>query len=295
MARCPVDACFEGEAGGIYHKGRIAGKLKSGCVVAGVPGRRRTQRRARPRIQRRRHLAIIGRGDLDDKDRRHPDAPSPCLASPRRGAAGQPRQADGSPTRPTATPSPAAARRPGRFGGGRAAFCLAGSIPARPRLAPGPGRPDPQDSTYRCDELKSKKDESKKGRPQAHLRRQEQGRRAARAAIRRGGRPSPRHGPRQDPRQPAGQRVHPGLPRHHRAQAGKDHKIKVEVLDRDDMEKLGMGALLSVARGSHEPPVSSSSSTRAARPGDKPVVLVGKASPSTPAASPSSPARAWTR
>ena len=34
----------------------------------------------------------------------------------------------------------------------------------------------------------------------------------------------------------------------------REFKLQVEVLERKDMEKLGMGALLAVARGSHEPP-----------------------------------------
>ena len=42
------------------------------------------------------------------------------------------------------------------------------------------------------------------------------------------------------------------------AQAARDlakqHKLAVQVLERKDMEKLGMGSLLSVARGSVEPP-----------------------------------------
>ncbi|MGA7088906.1 MAG: leucyl aminopeptidase [Candidatus Dormiibacterota bacterium] len=34
----------------------------------------------------------------------------------------------------------------------------------------------------------------------------------------------------------------------------KDGKLEIEVLERGDMEKLGMGALAAVARGSHQPP-----------------------------------------
>ncbi len=56
----------------------------------------------------------------------------------------------------------------------------------------------------------------------------------------------------------------------------KDHKIKVEVLEQDDMEKLGMGALLSVARGSHEPPKFIVLNYKGGKAKDKPVVLVGK-------------------
>jgi leucyl aminopeptidase len=35
---------------------------------------------------------------------------------------------------------------------------------------------------------------------------------------------------------------------------GREFKLQVEVLERKDMEKLGMGALLAVARGAHQPP-----------------------------------------
>ena len=58
-------------------------------------------------------------------------------------------------------------------------------------------------------------------------------------------------------------------------QLGKAHRLGVDVLDRTDMEKLGMNTLLSVARGSHEPPrfiVLRYNGGGLA----KPVVLVGK-------------------
>jgi len=57
---------------------------------------------------------------------------------------------------------------------------------------------------------------------------------------------------------------------------GRRFGIKVQVLERRDMERLGMGALLSVTRGSHQPPkliVLRYAGAGAAR---KPLVLVGK-------------------
>jgi leucyl aminopeptidase len=57
---------------------------------------------------------------------------------------------------------------------------------------------------------------------------------------------------------------------------GKQHKLKVEVLEREDMEKLGMGSLLSVARGSHQPPKFIVMRYKGAKSKDRPVVLVGK-------------------
>ncbi|WP_018151299.1 leucyl aminopeptidase [Leeia oryzae] len=55
-----------------------------------------------------------------------------------------------------------------------------------------------------------------------------------------------------------------------------DYKLDIEVLERADMEKLGMGSLLSVAKGSIEPPKLVSLHYRGGNKKDKPVVLVGK-------------------
>jgi len=52
-------------------------------------------------------------------------------------------------------------------------------------------------------------------------------------------------------------------------------KLKLDVLERRDMEKLGMGALLSVTRGSRQPPKLIVLRYAGAK-GTKPVVLVGK-------------------
>ena len=64
----------------------------------------------------------------------------------------------------------------------------------------------------------------------------------------------------------------------HQAKAlGKAHKLKVDVLERAQMEKLGMGSLLSVAAGSAEPPKFIVMKYEGAKKKDaKPVVLVGK-------------------
>ncbi len=53
-------------------------------------------------------------------------------------------------------------------------------------------------------------------------------------------------------------------------------KLGLEVLERRAMEKLGMGALLSVAKGSHQPPKFIELRYRGAAKGAKPIVLVGK-------------------
>ncbi len=57
---------------------------------------------------------------------------------------------------------------------------------------------------------------------------------------------------------------------------GKEFKFKVEVLERADMEKLGMGSALSVGRASYEPCKFIVMHYRGGGPKDKPIVLVGK-------------------
>ena len=54
------------------------------------------------------------------------------------------------------------------------------------------------------------------------------------------------------------------------------YPIKTKVLERADMEKLGMGALLSVAKGSSEPPKLIVMEYLHGAKGEKPIVLVGK-------------------
>ena len=56
----------------------------------------------------------------------------------------------------------------------------------------------------------------------------------------------------------------------------QSRKLHVEVLEEAEMEKLGMGSLLSVARGSRQPAKLIVMDYRGGHKGDKPVVLVGK-------------------
>ncbi|HEY0268576.1 MAG TPA: leucyl aminopeptidase [Methyloradius sp.] len=57
---------------------------------------------------------------------------------------------------------------------------------------------------------------------------------------------------------------------------GKTYKLQVEVLDRPELEKLGMGSFLGVAQGSVEPPKFIVLQHNKGKKGQKPVVLVGK-------------------
>ena len=54
------------------------------------------------------------------------------------------------------------------------------------------------------------------------------------------------------------------------------HNLKADVLETKDMEKLGMNTLLSVAKGSHQPPKFIVLKHNGGKAADKPVVLVGK-------------------
>ena len=57
---------------------------------------------------------------------------------------------------------------------------------------------------------------------------------------------------------------------------GKEHRLRVEVLDRKSIEKLGMGAFLAVAQGSREPPRFIVMEWNGGKKGERPVALVGK-------------------
>jgi leucyl aminopeptidase len=57
---------------------------------------------------------------------------------------------------------------------------------------------------------------------------------------------------------------------------GRDWKLGVEVLDQKKMTKLGMGSLLSVSKGSHQPPRFVVIRYSGGGKKDRPVVLVGK-------------------
>ncbi|MGH8765080.1 MAG: leucyl aminopeptidase family protein, partial [Burkholderiales bacterium] len=56
----------------------------------------------------------------------------------------------------------------------------------------------------------------------------------------------------------------------------RQYKLGIEVLERRDMERLGMDALLAVTRGSHQPPKLIVLRYQGAAKSKKPLVLVGK-------------------
>ena len=60
------------------------------------------------------------------------------------------------------------------------------------------------------------------------------------------------------------------------SQIAKKHHLKLEVLEKKDMERLGMNSLLSVARGSRQPPKLIVLQYSGASKKQKPIALVGK-------------------
>ncbi|MFC6634962.1 leucyl aminopeptidase [Microbulbifer taiwanensis] len=61
-----------------------------------------------------------------------------------------------------------------------------------------------------------------------------------------------------------------------RALAKKHTKLTTSVVDAKKMQSLGMGAFMSVAKGSDEPPALIAMNYKGGKSGDKPIVLVGK-------------------
>ena len=59
-------------------------------------------------------------------------------------------------------------------------------------------------------------------------------------------------------------------------QIAEDHAIQCEILERADMEALGMHSLLSVAKGSHQPPKLIVLQYKGGNESDKPLLLIGK-------------------
>ena len=134
-----------------------------------------------------------------------------------------------------------------------------------------------QETLYRFDHLKSKKDEVR--RPLRKLtfcvsRRNELA--AAETALAEGLAIAAGMGLAKDLGNLPGNICTPNYLADQARQLAKSHGLGVDVLDRADMEKLGMNTLLSVARGSHEPPKFIVLRHSGGVSGAKPVVLVGK-------------------
>ena len=255
-------------------------KLKNDCVVAGVfaGGELGAAAKALDKASDSAITAILARGDLDDKAgatltlHALPGVLTPRVLLVSLGKAGE---LSDKTYRDAVS---AAARQLAGSAADDAAFFLADvELPGRDaawRIAQ--AAQILKDSTYRCDELKSKKDESKKGvkklvfitrsKPAAELD----------AALRDGEAIADGMALAKTLGNLPGNVCTPGYLATTARKLAKEHKIKVEILERADMEKLGMGSLLSVAQGSHEPPKFIILNYKGGKPKDKPVVLVGK-------------------
>ena len=255
-------------------------KLKNGCVVVGAfaGGDLTVAARALDNASDGAIAAVLAQGDLDEK------AGSTLMLHAVRGVAA-PRvllvslgKADALSDKVYRDAVGAAAKALAGSAAGDAAFCLTDiDIPGRDlpwRLAQ--AAQILKDSTYRCDELKSKKEESKKGIKKLVFVARHKDAAALETAVLRGEAVADGLALAKTLGNLPGNVCTPGYLATAAKKLAKDHKIKVEILERADMEKLGMGSLLSVSRGSHEPPKFIILHYKGGKAKDKPVVLVGK-------------------
>ena len=134
-----------------------------------------------------------------------------------------------------------------------------------------------RETAYRFDQLKSKPDEAKRPLRRIDLavaRRSEQT--AAEAAVKQGVAIADGMTLAKNLGNLPGNICTPAYLAQQAQEIGAAHKLKIEVLEQDDMEKLGMGSLLSVARGSRQPPKLIVLHYSGADAKQKPIVLVGK-------------------
>lgn len=68
----------------------------------------------------------------------------------------------------------------------------------------------------------------------------------------------------------------PGYLAERAGELAREYDLTLEVLEREEMQQLGMGSLLSVARGSRQPPKLIVLQSLKGKPNEKPVVLIGK-------------------
>ena len=132
------------------------------------------------------------------------------------------------------------------------------------------------DGAYRFDVTKSKKDEKRRGATKIVLLTANKVSAGMEVAVKRGQAIAEGMALAKDLGNLPGNFCTPTYLAQTAVELGKQYKLKVEVLDRDDMEKLGMGSLLSVARGSHQPPKFIVMHYKGTKTKDKPIVLVGK-------------------
>ena len=256
-------------------------KLKAGCVVVGsfADGMMTEAAAALDKASKGKLAAILGRGDLDDK-------PGSLLALHDLPGCACERvlvvslgKQDEFGDRAWRDVLAASAKALASGAADDAAVCLADvAVPGRDigwalqQLARAIA-----DGAYRFDATKGKdKDDKKRGARKVVLLTREKISAAMEAAVKRGQAIAEGMALAKDLGNLPGNYCTPTYLAETAVELGKQHKLKVEVLDRDDMLKLGMGSLLSVAHGSHQPPKFIVMHYKGAKSKDKPIVLVGK-------------------
>jgi leucyl aminopeptidase len=134
-----------------------------------------------------------------------------------------------------------------------------------------------EEATYRFEQMKSKPADGKKALRKLTLAMAaEDGMAAATAAARQGEAIARGMGLAKDLGNLPGNVCTPTYLADQAKALGKETGLKVQVLDQEKIEKLGMGSFLSVAKGSDEPPRFIVLEHKGGAKGQKPVVLVGK-------------------
>ncbi|NTV96754.1 MAG: leucyl aminopeptidase, partial [Thiobacillus sp.] len=132
------------------------------------------------------------------------------------------------------------------------------------------------EALYRFDRLKSQKDDAKPGLAKATLAVASGDAKAAEAGVARGQAIVNGVNLAKDLGNLPGNHCTPGYLADQAKAVAKAHKLKIEVLGEKEIEKLGMGSFLSVAKGSDQPPRFIVMQYNGGAKKDKPVVLVGK-------------------
>ncbi|NTV09580.1 MAG: leucyl aminopeptidase, partial [Zoogloea sp.] len=255
-------------------------KLKFGCVVVGVyaggeltPAAKSLDKHSDGAIS-----GLLARGDLDDK------AGATLMLHTLAGvfaerillvSLGKAQEVSDKSYRDAVS---AAAKALGNIAADEAACCLADTeLPGRDlawRLRT--AAQILEDSTYRFDEMKSRKDDKKKGVARLVFLTKAKVSASLETAINQGQAIAEGMALTKTLGNLPGNVCTPSYLADSARKLAKEHKLKVEVLDREDAEKLGMGSFLSVTYGSHQPPKFIVLQYKGAKSKDKPVVLVGK-------------------
>jgi leucyl aminopeptidase len=254
-------------------------RIRAGCIIVGVFELRKLTAAAAAldRAARGQLSAALKRGDMDGK----PGATLMLHQLPRIAAArvllvglGRERDFDDGKFRTAVGKAIAALKQTGVTD---AVLCLSANVKQRDlgwRAAQ--SAIAATDATYRFERMKSKQEVGRGVRHLTLLVAEREELAAAQAGLRQGAAIAHGMSLAKDLGNLPGNVCTPAYLANAARELAKQHKLTVQVLERKDMEKLGMGSLLSVARGSHEPPKLIVLKYDGGRRGGKPYALVGK-------------------